>query len=401
MGKSLEEAMNKFISPTYGDTRFFEPFDPEYGEGFMLYDEEGNGKLDMISGCGVTNLGHDHPAVTKAFMESSRLLHVSNLYRIKAQIRYAENLAKRFPLKDANFFFCNSGAEANAAAEKAASKDNGTWMAAIKDSFHGRYGDGNATTMQVAYNSTRDTKQRWKTTYPCVIELERNNITDLEEKITEDCFSLIYEVVQIEGGIYRLDGKYMKAMRKVCDDNGVIMIEDGVQENFFRTGKLFAAEHHPEALPDMITMAKGIANGYPMGAVGFGEKGKKFIAGEHASTFGGNPPACRIASAVLDTMVQMKDEITANAKTIERDFYRRKLDSDLVVEKRGLGFIYGIQIRDDVPVKDVVDKCREKDVVVGSAEHNTLRLEPAVIIEPELFRHGLDVVAEVLAEIKT
>ena len=390
-----EEDMKKYIAPTYGDSRFY-GISPSSGEGCFLYDKDHKPYLDLLSGLGVTALGHNHPEIVQAIHDGAGLLHLSNLFIITKQIEYAKFLAANFPIKDANFFFCNSGAEANAAAIKAASKNERPYIAAMKGSFHGRYGDGNATTCQTAYNSTRDTKNRWKTIYPHVIEIEFNNISQLE-KITDACFAVIYEPVQIEYGIFPADKAYLEELRKRCDETGTIMIADEVQTGFGRTGRLFASEHYPDAMPDIITMAKAIANGLPMAAVGFGEKGKKFIPGEHASTFGGNPFVCGVATAVLDTIIS--ESLLDKAADIEKVFYNYDFGSDLIIAKRGLGFIYGIEISKELPAKKIIDKCLEKGVIIGPAENNTMRLEPPLIITPGQFTQGLDVLKETLGEL--
>ena len=392
---TLKDDMKAYIAPTYSDPRFFD-LELSRGNGCLLYNKEDEAYLDLLAGIGVTVLGHNHPEIVQAIHKGAGLLHLSNLFPIENQAEYAKLLASNFPIKKANFFFCNSGAEANAAAIKAASKNKGSFIAAMRGSFHGRYGDGNATTCQPAYNSTRDTKGRWKTIYPHVIELELNNISQIE-RITNDCFAVIYEPVQIEYGVFPADKRYLEKLRKRCNETGTIMIADEVQTGFGRTGKLFASEYYPDSMPDMITLAKAIANGLPMAAVGFGEKGKRFVAGEHASTFGGGPFVCGVATAVLNTIIS--ERLLDNAGNIQNVFYNYDFGSDAIVEKRGLGFIYGIQLKTELPIKKVIDRCLEKKVIIGPAENNTIRLEPPLVITPGQFKQGLDALKETLDEL--
>ncbi len=391
------------IATTYGVPRFY-PIEIVGGEGCYLTDSDGKKYLDLLVGLGVNTLGHNHPKMVEAerqWREQKRVSHVSNLYIIPEQIEYANLLSSYFPLKDPKFFFCNSGAEANETAIKASSKnpDQVKFIACVKGSFHGRYGVSNAVTAQTPYNSRRDTKERWKTSYQNVIELERNNLGEVE-KITEDVFAFIYEPIQAEFGIYEMSLEFISALRKRCDETGTTMICDEVQTGFGRTGELFTSELFGQKnLPDTITMAKGIASGEAaMGAVGFSEKSNRFIPGEHASTFGGNPKACRYAITTLQTIIE--DNLVENAKRMHNVFKTYSFeDLSCVKEVRGRGLLEGIELVPEKKAKDVIDECMHRGVIVGPAENNTIRLEPPLIITEQEFTEGLDILQDVLKKI--
>jgi len=394
------------IAPTYGgcmgNQRFY-PVALATGEGARVVGYDGKKYIDMIAGLGVNALGHNHPNIIeleKRDRKEKRLSHVSNLFIIPEQIEYANLLAGEFPIPDVQFFFCNSGAEANEAVLKANSKNsnNGKSIACIKGSFHGRYGVSNACTAQAAYNRQRnDKKTRWKTNYRKIIELERNNLKAVE-KITPQVFAFIYEPIQAEFGIYEMSPEFIHAMRQRCNETGTIMIADEVQTGFGRTGKLFASEHYSsEDLPDAITMAKAIGAGeaVAMGAVGFGKKANLFVPGEHASTFGGNPKACRYATVALRTILD--EGLIKNASALELMFYERKFEKlPVVMGTRGKGLLLGVELHPETKAKDVIYRCLDEGVIFGPAENNTIRIEPPLVITDLEFKKALGILYKIL-----
>ncbi|MDP2838948.1 MAG: aspartate aminotransferase family protein, partial [Syntrophales bacterium] len=273
------------------------------GLGVHVWDSEGRCYLDLVGGIAVCALGHAHPKVVTAIKEQvENLSHVSNLYHIAPQILLARFLVENSPLDKA--FFCNSGAEANEAAIKLARKYASEQMGGryelitMQDSFHGR----------TLATVTATAQERFHVGFEPLPEGFRyvpyNDLPALEAAVTEKTCGVLVEPIQGESGVLIPDTGYLPGIRRICDEKGLLMIADEVQTGIGRTGTLFACEQE-EVIPDMITLAKALGNGFPIGALLAKEKiAAAFVPGSHGSTFGGNPPACAAALATLETILE-------------------------------------------------------------------------------------------------
>ncbi|WP_332689290.1 acetylornithine transaminase [Halalkalibacter lacteus] len=367
---------------------------PEKGIGSKIIDVEGNEYLDFISGIAVCNLGHCHPKVTLALEKQlDKLWHVSNLFQIEGQESVAQLLVDH-SVGD-YVFFCNSGAEANEAAIKLARKSTGKHhIVSLLNSFHGRTLGSMAATGQDKIH---------KGFGPLLTEftyIEMNHLAALEEAVTEKTAAIMVEVIQGEGGIRLMSKEYAKALQDVCEKYNCILIIDEVQTGIGRTGTAFAYEQFGLS-PDMITLAKGLGNGFPVGAL-IGKEGLKdsFSPGSHGSTFGGNPLAMSVAEAVLTEIfkpellesVQQKGEFLKNQ-------LQQQLSSHKVIEEiRGKGLMVGVACQIDVA--PIIEACREKGLLVLSAGPKVLRLLPPLIVTKSEIEKAVEIIADVFADIE-
>ena len=361
----------------------------ERGKGMYLYSYDGKEYLDFLAGIAVNILGHSHEVVVNAIKEQAeKLLHVSNLYYIKEQADLAELLVKHSCCDRA--FFCNSGAEANETALKIARKwgsDKGKYrILSFKNSFHGRTIATLALTGQTKY-------QEGFGPFPEGFDyIEFNDFEDFKNKVDDKTVGIFVEFVQGEGGINVADKDFIEDVYRFCKDNNMLFIADEIQSGMGRTGKLFAYEFY-DVEPDIITSAKGIAAGLPMGVV----LAKDDIAsvmgfGSHGSTFGGNPFVSFVACRVLDFV--LNSGLIKNAKQMGEYLLDRLKEvaegSDKVENVEGLGLMVGIKFKDKGMVDDIVSKAFESGILVGKAGERTVRLEPPLIVE----KSHIDVVAE-------
>ena len=347
------------------------------GEGVNLFDKDGNVYLDFLSGIAVTGLGHKNKnLVDAAAAQIDELWHVSNLFTSTPQENLAEKLCSKSGLHKA--FFCNSGTEANEAAIKFARKfGNGKSTIITTDGgFHGR-------TMGSLSASAQE--KLWEGFHPLTpgfINVPFNDIEAINNSIDDNTIGIMLESVQGENGIVIPDTDYLNKVRSVCDEHNILMIIDEIQTGFGRTGKLFAFQHN-NIVPDIVTLAKGIANGLPLGAVLVSDKVAEAITpGCHGSTFGGNPISIAVANVVID---QITNELLENVQKLS-DYLKFKLEKENIEgikEIRNKGFLIGIKMNDDIDVKKLAKSFLEKKIVVGTAGNNVLRLLPPLIIEEE------------------
>ncbi len=370
------------------------------GEGCWLIDAEGRRYLDLMGGIATACLGHANPKLRAALEAQAALLwHASNLFTTEPQIRLAERLCA------ASFaeaiFFCNSGAEANEAALKLARKyarDQGEdrfEIIAFEGAFHGR------TLFTV---SATGTPAYWKGFEPMVPGIHHARFNDLESVkalLSERTAAILVEPIQGEGGIRTPDRGFLAGLRRLADANGCLLIFDEVQTGIGRTGTLFA--HQQEGVvPDVMTLAKALGGGIPIGAMCTTRKhASALVPGTHASTFGGNPLACAVACAVLDELLEggVLDHAKAMGERLGDglDAIAAALGPEKVIATRGRGLLRGLALVK--PVADVIDACRARGVLVISAGGNVLRLAPPLVISPEEIDRGLAVLREVLTEI--
>jgi len=372
------QAEKKCIMQTYG--RFNLVIDS--GKGAYVFDKQGNKYLDFISGIGCVPVGHSNKETTKAIIEQSKkLIQVSNLYYTETQVKLAKKLVALSGLKKC--FFCNSGAEANEAAIKLAKKVTGKKEFIVcKQSFHGRTHASLAATW----------KKKYKEPFQPLVEgfkfVEYNNSEAIEKTITSKTAAVMLEPIQGEAGIIVPDKGYLKKVNDICKKNKILLILDEVQSGNGRTGKFFAFQHS-KIKPDIVTIAKGLANGIPIGAC---ISNHEFEKGQHASTFGGNNLACAAANATIDYIT--KNEIMQNATKVG-DYFIKKLKKLPKVKKvKGKGLMIGLDIKGDA--KKVTEACLKKGLLINNATEHTLRFLPPLIINKKQVDQAIKILQEVL-----
>ena len=355
------------------------------GNGSWLVDNTGRRYLDLVAGIAVVGLGHRHPApLAAAHAQLDRLWHVSNLYWTEPMTRLAELLSERFG--GAQSFFCNSGAEAAEAALKYARKATGKpGVVALENSFHGR-------TMGALAATGQPTKRAaFEPLIGSVTFARLNDTSTLARAVGDDTACILLEPIQGEGGIHPATIPFLEKARELADAHGALLVFDEVQTGMGRTGSFFAWERLG-VKPDAVTLAKGLANGLPIGALLVSsEAAGGFEPGDHGSTFGGNPVASAAACAVVDTLTA---ELLADVARKGAELAARLERLPSVVEVRGAGLLLGVEI--DHVARDVIAQCLERGVVVGSAGERVLRLTPPLTITDQELEQSLGVLEEVL-----
>lgn len=356
----------------------------DHGQGVMLYDTEGRAYTDFFAGIAVNALGYNHPAVTKAIVEQAgKVCHTSNLYYIEPQAKLAKLLCENsFADK---VFLGNSGAEANEGAMKLAVKyfyekgEDRYEILTARNSFHGRTLATIAATGQEKYQ-----KPYAKLLPACVRNVPFGDLAALRAAATPHTAAVMLEVIQAEGGVVVGEADYIQGVRALCDELGLLLIVDEVQTGMGRCGALFAHELYG-IVPDIMTLAKALGGGVPIGAVlAKAEVAAAFHPGDHGSTFGGNPLACAAALAVVQTL--LSEDLPAKAgKTgahlkVQLQAVAKKHPA-AVLDVRGEGLLLGIALAQDVAAGEVVAKLLEKGFVTGTAAGNVLRLLPPLILE--------------------
>jgi acetylornithine/N-succinyldiaminopimelate aminotransferase len=384
---AVEEREQNYILGTYART----PFHPRSGEGAQLTDAQGKVYWDLLGGIAVNVLGHQHPQVVEAMREAcDGLLHVSNLYYHPAQGILAQKLIERSLLS--RVFFCNSGTEANEAAMKFArlARPGRQAIVAIEESFHGRTMGALSVTGHEAYRTP------FAPLVPGARFIAPNDIAALEAAVDGETAAIILEPVMGEGGIVPLSDEFLIAARRLADRHGAILIFDEIQCGFGRTGTLFAFQQSG-VVPDIVTLAKPLGGGLPLGAVITGPALEGVVKpGHHGTTFGGNPVACRLGIAVLEAIdgERLLDRVSALGAWFGaalRDFAR---SCDAVVDVRGMGMMWGIEL--DRPAAPVARALLAKGFVVGTARERVIRLLPPYIVPQEALRAFIETLAEVL-----
>jgi acetylornithine/N-succinyldiaminopimelate aminotransferase len=372
----MSVALTAPVLPTYArqDVTFVA------GEGSWLVADTGERYLDLVAGIAVVGLGHRHPApLAAAHAQLDRLWHVSNLYWTEPMAALAERLSARFG--GAQAFFCNSGAEAVEAALKYARKATGRpGIVALEGSFHGRTMGALSATGQPAKRAA------FGPLVPGVTFAMRNDVESLVAAARPDTGAILLEPVQGEGGVHPAAPEFLAAARTLADELGALLILDEVQTGVGRTGTFFCFEQLG-VHPDVVTLAKGLANGLPIGALLVADDAAgAFVPGDHASTFGGNPVACAAACAVVD---ELTEELLADVRAKETLVRERFPDA------RGRGLLLAVDV--DRPAAEVVADAFERGLLVCTAGERTLRLTPPLTITTGELAQGLDVLEEVLA----
>jgi acetylornithine/LysW-gamma-L-lysine aminotransferase len=385
MMQNIVEIENKHTSGTYAK----QPLIIVRGQGASLFDIDGVEYLDCSSGHGVANLGHAHPKIAEAlYKQASTLI---TLFETFPNDKRAELMEKITSLVDGldRVFFCNSGTESVEAAFKFSRISTGrkNIIAAMR-AFHGRtYGSLSAT-----YN--KKYREGFEPLVPGFSHVAYNNIEALDKAVNDETAAVILEVVQGEGGVYPATAEYIQAARRICSERGALLIVDEIQTGFGRTGKMFAIQHFG-VTPDLLTCAKSLAGGVPMGAVLIGKNVRNLTPGVHGSTFGGNPLSCAAAVAALSVMEEEDLAGQAEAKGTYLMDKLKEINSPNIREVRGMGLMIGIEMKQKVA--SYIRILQEKKIIALNAGMTVVRLLPPLVITYEQIDHLVDVLTEVLA----
>ncbi len=388
--QELLAAASKYLANTYA--RF--PIALVRGEGVRLWDSDGKEYLDFVGGIAVDALGHCHPRMVKAIREQAEtLIHVSNLYHIEPQVRLGKLLCEHSFADRA--FFCNSGAEANEAAIKLARKyakdrwsTDRTEIITMQHAFHGR------TLATVTATGNPKYTTGFEPLMPGFKQVPYNDLAAVERALDSRTCAVLVEPVQGEGGVNIPGHEYLPGLRRLCSEAGALLILDEVQSGMGRTGKLFAYQH-AGIEPDIMTLAKALAGGLPIGALlATEEVATSFTPGTHASTFGGTPFVSAVAVAVVETMLA-EDLPGRAAKMGQYALDRlRALNSPLVTTIRGKGLLIGLELK--VPARGIVASCMEQGLLVLTAGDQVLRMVPPLIVSEADIDHAVAIVGKAL-----
>jgi acetylornithine/N-succinyldiaminopimelate aminotransferase len=385
------------IMPTYGRL----PVTFAAGDGAYLLDQQGQRYLDALSGIAVTNLGHSHPNVTRAVTEQAEiLLHTSNLYGIAQQERLAAELNQLTGME--RIFFCNSGAEANETAIKIARRHGhnkgieNPHIIVLEGAFHGRTMGALSATGSAAIQAA------FKPLLPGFIRIPRNDIDSLEALATtrDDIVAIHLEPVQGESGIYPLETQFLQHARELCDRKDWLLSFDEVQSGNGRCGAMYVFQRLG-ITPDILATAKGLGNGLPIGAcMARGRASDLLVAGDHGTTYGGNPICCAAASAVVNTLSadQLWDRADIIRAAIFEGLDAEIADDELIRDRRGVGLMIGIE--PTVPTENLVRMALDRHLLINVAGGNTIRLLPPLVMSTDNARSVGATVAEIVNALK-
>ncbi len=364
------------------------------GQGCYFYDADGNKILDMFPGWAVSGIGHCHPKVVEAVRRQvGELIHIDNTFYSEPQGKLARLLSER--AFGGKCFFCNSGAEANEAAMKLArlhtSSEKYKFITA-EGSFHGRTIATVTATAQPKYH------EGFLPLLPGFVYVPFNDAAALEAAFSDEVAAVMVEAIQGEGGINVATAEYLAAIRRLCDENGAVMILDEVQTGIGRTGKWFGYQHF-DVEPDIITMAKALGGGVAIGAMmARDDVAASLVPSTHASTFGGNALACAAAVAVIEAIEEQN--LLKNAAEIGQ-YTKEKLESlkvkhSIIDHVRGIGLMIGVQLT--APGAEIVDRCLQKALRINCTCESVLRFMPPMIAEQSHIDKAVDILDEVLTE---
>lgn len=390
----LKDDAAQYLMQTY----MRQPISIVRGRGTKVYDLEGREYLDFVGGIAVNVLGHGHPDLVQAIQrQAAQLIHTSNLYYTEPQVRLAHLLV------DHSFadkvFFCNSGAEANEAAIKLARRYSHDKYGAgryeiitMKNSFHGR------TMATLTATGQEKVQKGYDPLLTGFAYAPFNDLGALQTLVTDKTAAIMLEPIQGEGGVYVADRDYLAAVRAWCTEKDILLIFDEVQTGMGRTGTLFAYEQLG-AKPDVMTLAKGLGGGVPIGACLATESvAKSFGAGAHASTFGGNPLACAAALAVFRVLLdgRLLDHARRMGDYFSKGLAGLKERYPVVREVRGLGLLQGIEL--EIDAKQVVNDCRTRGILINNTGEHVLRFVPPLIIAQAEIDRLIEVLARLFAK---
>lgn len=371
----------KYFMNTFGDRT---PVCFEYGKGINLWDVNGKKYYDFLAGIAVNAVGHSHPKLVNAIKtQAEKLIHCSNLYYIESQAKLAKLLVENSCAD--KVFFANSGAEANEGAIKLARiyfKKKGMEekyeIITLANSFHGR------TLATIAATGQNKYQKPYSPLTPRFLSVPINDLEALENAIGDETCAVMIEPIQGESGVNLTTPEYMKGVRKLCDEKGILLIFDEVQSGFGRTGKLFAYQHF-DVEPDIFTLAKALGGGFPIGALCAKEHvAKAFEPGDHGSTFGGNPLACSAAIAALEIILE--ENLVENSEKMGAYFIEKLSELakkyDFIKEVRGKGLMIAVEFSTDNAV-EIKNKCFEEGYLIGNVGNSIIRILPPLIISKE------------------
>ena len=373
---TVKNLTEKYLFPNYGrmDVAF------ERGENCYLYDTNGKQYLDTVAGIAVNSLGHSHPEWVKAMRDQvSHLVHVSNLYHIEEQAMLAQRLNTITPDSITRSLFCNSGAEANEGALKTAVRyTKRKKVLSALNGFHGRTSASLGATGQTKYQASFE---------PLISDAFHyytyNDLESVKEQMDRDTAAVMLEGIQGEGGVIVATQEFVKGVRDLCSDYGALMIVDEVQTGVGRTGKWWCMEHY-DVVPDIITTAKGLAAGMPIGAVmTTDEIASVMTPGTHGTTFGGNPLVCASACSVIDII--NRSRILDNVNRVSEQWMKelKALKSPKIKEVRGMGFLIGVELQDEATAAAVKKFMFDHNILINVAHGKTVRLIPPLIFSME------------------
>jgi len=387
----LKDDANRYIMPTYAR----QPLSIVRGRGTKVYDLEGREYIDFVAGIAVNLLGHAHPDLIHAIQrQAQQLIHTSNLYYTEPQV----NLAR--VLVDHSFadkvFFCNSGAEANEAAIKLARRyshdkygSERYEIITMRNSFHGR------TMATLTATGQEKVQKGYDPLVPGFRYVAFNSLAEVEQAVTNKTAAIMLEPIQGEGGVHVADHTYLAGLRALCTQRDILLVFDEVQTGMGRTGTLFAYEQ-VGVKPDIMTLAKGLGGGVPIGAcLATNSAAKAFGPGSHASTFGGNPLACAAALAVFRVLLEGRvlDHARRMGEYLAKGLSECKDRHRVVREVRGLGLLQGMEL--DIDAKSVVSDCLTRGLLINNTGDHVLRFVPPLIIT----QREIDRLIEVLSHI--
>ncbi|MCF0226280.1 MAG: aspartate aminotransferase family protein [Methanobrevibacter sp.] len=384
--KELMEAEDKYFVNTF--TR--QPIILDHGDGLKVWDTEGNEYLDFFAGIAVNCLGHKNPKlILEITKQAEKLIHISNIYYNEPAIEFAEKLVNKTCLD--KIFYTNSGAESNEGAIKLALKYTGkSEIISTSNSFHGR------TLLTVTATGQEKYKEPYAKNLPQgIIEVPYNDIDAIKEAVSDETAAIIVEPIQGEGGVNIPDDDYLPEIEKLCKEKGIVFILDEVQTGFGRCGPLFAHEIFG-VKPDIMSVAKGIGGGVPMGAfLATEEVSKGFVPGDHGTTFGGGPLVCAAANATFDII--MDEDLLKNSIDMGTYLLIKLVElmdnHEVIKEVRGAGLLVGMELNKDGG--EYVDLMREKGFLINCTAGNVLRFAPPLIVSKE----EIDLLVKALDEV--
>jgi acetylornithine/N-succinyldiaminopimelate aminotransferase len=338
----------------------------------VLKDDQGKSYLDFLAGIATNVLGHAHPAVIKAVTKQiSTLAHVSNFFAHPQGLLLASRLQKMTGDHDARVFFCNSGAEANEAALKISRRTGRSRIVAAQGSFHGR------TMGALSMTGQPSKREPFTPLLKGVTHVPYGDLSAMSRAVTKKTAMVIVEPIMGEAGVITPEDGYLNGLREICDQVGALLVFDCVQTGIGRTGQWFGFEHE-DVQPDVITLAKGLGGGLPLGAtIAYGKAAQLLQPGDHGTTFGGNPVACAAANAVLDVIESKK--LMQSAKVFEKKIKKSLSTTPGVSEVRGRGLLLGIELNRPI-AKKIAIAMLEAGVVVNAANDQTIRIAPPLIV---------------------
>ena len=366
------------------------------GKGARVWDTEGKEYLDFVAGSAVNSLGHCHPVVVKALTEQAKtLIHTSNLFYTAPQVQLAELLIENSCLD--RVFFCNSGAEANEGAIKLARRYGKLHLGGAYEiitthgSFHGR------TLATVAATGQDKHQQPYIPLPGGFVQADYDDSEAIKAATTSQTCAVMVEPIQGEGGVNVPDDNYLKKVRAWCDEKGILLILDEIQTGIGRIGSLFGYEQYGVE-PDILTLAKGLASGVPIGALLAKERASVFVPGDHGSTFGGNPLVCAVGVATLKFIID--NDIPAKVKKMEQYFIagleKLKAKFSFITEIRGRGLLLALGLTDNI-AEELVLACLKEGLLVNPVKPNALRFMPPLIITEKDVDEALGILEIVLA----